>query len=386
MSRYIVIGSSNVIFTHSYCLGLNDRSLLSGYIDTGKHSIKYPSYLKEINTLRLYNNFEVGKVSFKRRLIKSAKLLLKILRLDQSRLVTNLINNHSIEKVDRKKRSEIESFLEEENINNFLYLWSTTVKDEKTIIDDIYPNNKSVLIVNTYPVRSNNRLDENCDEYSRDAQYFNSFDRLLVPTILMKDLLCDKCFVDKTRITVMPDYLHPKMYPTSISAENLNKRENKKIVFLGTTNFSERTIDDISSLVRELSNSNIEVHLQGDPAKSSKMIKYFLPFDYDEIIAGKLSHYIKDFDGVLVAYNNLNNARSNISYPTRYALGLLSNRPIYMKEGVFKAIENNDIITTYTSTDDLVEKIKSQEVSNKYDRDHIKDKFNMLIDAVVGDT
>ena len=116
------------------------------------------------------------------------------------------------------------------------------------------------------------------------------------------------------------------------------------------------------------------------------MIKYFLPFDYDEIIAGELSHFIKSFDGVLVAYNNLNNARSNISYPTRYALGLLSNRPIYMKEGVFKAIENNDIITTYISTADLVGKIKTQETSSEYDIEHLKDRFNMLIDAVVGDT
>ena len=386
MSKYIVVGSSNVIFTHSYCLGLHDRYLLSGYIDTGKHSIKYPGYLSKIDTLRLYNNFEVGKVSFKRRVIKFAKLLLKILRLDQSRLVTNLINNHSIEKVDRKKISEIESFLSKKKTNHFVYLWSTTVKEEKKIIDDIQPNNKSVLIVNTYPIRSNNQLDEDCDEYLTDAQYFNSFDRLLVPTKLMKDLLCDKCCVDKARITVMPDYLHPKMYSNSISTARLDKRENKKIVFLGTTNFSERTIDDISSLIRELSHSNIEVHLQGDPAKSSDMIKYFLPFDYDEIIAGELSHFIKSFDGVLVAYNNLNNARSNISYPTRYALGLLSNKPIYMKEGVFKAIENNDIITTYISTADLVGKIKTQETSSEYDIEHLKGRFNMLIDAVVGDT
>lgn len=385
VSKYIVIGSSNVIFTHSYCMGLNDRELLSGYIDTGKQSIKYPEYLKNIDTVRLYNRFTIGEVSKKRKLIKYIKLLLKRLKLDQNRFVTNLVNNSNFESFNRRNIIDIKNLINKHSETNFIYIWSTTVKKEKKIIDSLYPNAKSVLIVNTYPVRSNNQLNDFSSEYLKDAKYFNSFDKLFVPTVLMRDFLCEKCGISEAKITVKPDYLHPKMYSNDNRSENSIPSINKKIIFLGTTNFSERTIDDISPLIKNLSDSGIEVYLQGDPEKSSALIKYFLPFDYQGIIDGSLSNFIKDFDGVLVAYNNLNNARSNISYPTRYALGLLSNRPIYMKKGVFKAIENDEMVATYESTADLIEKIASQKKSLKYHRLCIHNNFNELIDALVGD-
>ncbi|USD29090.1 hypothetical protein J8Z24_03060 [Pseudoalteromonas sp. SCSIO 43201] len=384
MSRYIVVGSSNVIFTHSYGIGLKEKGKLAGYIDIGQYNVEYPEYLKNTPIVKVYNDNVNESTGVKNKLIKCVKVFLKKTKLDRNAFVIKVMDRVVIHKINEKKIEEINRFFDSGENRKILFLWSTTVKKEKKVIDVLVSNNHSTLVVNTYPVRSNNKLHDFDSSYKKDSDFFNSFNRLLVPTELMKNFLVEKCNV-KTSIVVVPDYLHPAMYCNNATLYKSKKSNVKKIVFLGNTNFSERTIDDVSLLITSLSKNNVKVYLQGNPEESTENLKYFTPFTYQEIMEGKLAQFMSDFDGVLVAYNNMNNARTNLSYPTRFALGLLACKPIYLEKGVFKGIEKHPSVITYTSVQHLVESIEATNKVVFSDIEKTKSDYEKLIELLVDD-
>lgn len=389
MSSFIVVGSSNVIFTHSYCLGLKERGLLSGYVDIGRENLEHPEYLTDVPTIRLYNKDEQNSISLKNRFVKLLKILLKKTGLDRKKHIIKLLDIIVINKITTKKADELNELFMQESDVKVLYLWSTTVKKEKEEIDRLIGPLNSTLIVNTYPVRSNSRIDQFDSSYLNDSPFFNSFERLFVPTVLMRDFLRTNCNVNSD-IFVSPDHLHPIMYKAVTEhietiPHKSNATEKQKLIFLGNTNFSERTIDDVSSLIQKIADNNIEVYLQGEPANSTKFIKYFKPFTYQEIIEGKLASFMSKFDSALVAYNKMNNARTNISYPTRFALSLLSCKTIYMEKDVFKGIQDNECVVLYDSWEHLIAMLSSKidVLSAKHGR--YSAEYHDLIDKLVED-
>ncbi|EOD8920597.1 hypothetical protein ACJ5W3_004193, partial [Enterobacter hormaechei] len=102
----------------------------------------------------------------------------------------------------------------------------------------------------------------------------------------------------------------------------------------------ESSINNISSDVLQLANSGVEVYIQNsrDSNIAHPNVKTFEPFSFEEIIEGKLSNFCAGFDGVLVAYGPMSKLREDLTYPTRYALALLQNLPIFIQAGRFSSL------------------------------------------------
>lgn len=361
--KYNLVGSSNVVFTHSYGVGLYNHDCLEAYVDVGKKNIKYPSYLDDIPVVQIFNNSE-NRLNFN----KIVKILLKKLRIDRKKYIGFLLNRRD-EIASNRTRKKIKELKDLSQSNNFMFVWSTSIKKEFMAIKEEYGSDigTTVLSVNTYPIRGEMLIDDMPNkELIRDRDFFNSFDKIIVTSEIMKSFFLKNELSSESKIIISPDYLPSSAYKKN---KNNKKKEKIKAVYLGNVNFNERTIDDITILLTHLSSIGVEVWLQkGTNVSFSKIngqIKYFEPFTYEQMLDGTLGEFVSGFHFSIVAYNGIVNARTNMGFPTRYALAMTGGIPIFVQEGVFLALEEqfSDWNIYYKDIDDisfLLDKLDSQ--------------------------
>ncbi|WP_404461714.1 hypothetical protein [Providencia rettgeri] len=379
--EYNLVGSSNVIFTHSYGIGLKNLGCLSSYIDAGTENIKYPSYLDDTPVIKLYSD-KKNNSSIK----KTVKKLLTYLKLDKTKLMTFLLNRKD-EKIPANLREKIQSIKKISHSTNFFFVWSTSVKKEFFAVKDEYKEQIGILAlsVNTYPIRGNLRLnDKKNDEIIKDEAFFQSFDKIIVTSTLMKSFFLRHGLSSEDKLIISPDYLPPSAY----TKHNI-RHENTplKCIYLGNVNFNERSIDNVSNDLVTLASNGIEVWIQ----KNKKInlvthpnIKYFEPFNYDEMLDGTLGHFISNFDCAIVIYNGVSNARINMGFPTRYALSMTGNIPIAIKSGYFLALEEQfpEWNIKYGQLHEITSSIKELKFS-KNNNHTIEEKYSKLINEIV---
>ncbi|WP_068711525.1 hypothetical protein [Vibrio tritonius] len=361
--KVIVVGSSNVIFTYSYIMSLSEVSDIVGYIDVGVQNIELPIRLKNIPKMKYSSNrTSLG--------IKSnIKKLLKRIGIDRNKYILSLVN-----KIEFSKKNitspELKEFIFSRKPDHILYIWSTTVKKIKSDISSIIEEDdmdcKQSLLINTYPVRSNIQYDEYNPDAKVDAEYFNSFDKLILTSDLMKEYFTSSLGINESSLVLHQDKLHSSFFKYNKKSNIGICNEISKVIFLGNTNFKERTIDDVSGIIKKLAEGNVEVWIQssGDKIKHHN-VKYFNPYTYQEMLDGKLSTFVSQFNAVIMLYNDLDNLRSNISYPTRFAMGTLGLIPILIKSNQFKAIEelykNNNTVVLFDNYQELLNICKNKE-------------------------
>ncbi|MUH96727.1 hypothetical protein GNP63_09200 [Aliivibrio fischeri] len=374
----LIVGSSNVLFTHSYIETCKDNYNNITYIDTGVNGFKKSNILNNCDVFVVNKNGLKSKILT--RIKKYIKLILKKIKLDRSKIIINFLN---LNKNNISVCREFENFVVNANPDHIIYLWSTTVRKEKLMIDDCFNkaglNPISILVVNTYPVNTNCTLSEVNRFKYQDEKYFNSFNKIICTSEIMKKYLIEQIDVKIDKCIVQCDMLHPSFIKTTESVKNNNKE--KKIVFLGNTDFSYRTIDDVKSLLLGIANNNIEVWIMEskDSLKiNHKNIKLFKPFNYDEMTNGKLSEFVSRFDAAILAYNDLNNARSNISYPTRFAMATLGMIPIFLESSNYFAIEEYSFLRGFIINYDDHEELTSKLCNDKL----LESKKNGIISYV----
>lgn len=327
MKNICVVGSLSSIFTHSYISSLISNGYNVVIINTSK-KINYDKY-KNCEILNL-NKVENSKLSVgSKSKLKDSNLFCyfyEIFLYFRSLLASN---------------SRIETFLEGKNLDQFIFFWGTSIRKEFFNIKKIY-NKKTIapefiLDVATYPIRDYATKKTPKFLLWFDTLYFNSFDKVLSHSKIM-DLFLSKQLSVKEKIINRFICSFPKSaYYNRKDSRKINSL--KKIIFLGTLN-GESSINNISSDVLQLANSGVEVYIQNsrDSNIAHPNVKTFEPFSFEEIIEGKLSNFCAGFDGVLVAYGPMSKLREDLTYPTRYALALLQNLPIFIQAGRFSSL------------------------------------------------
>ncbi|UMM02854.1 hypothetical protein MKR81_15070 [Vibrio campbellii] len=247
-----------------------------------------------------------------------------------------------------------------------------------------------VLVVNTYPVNSNINWNDFNENLTKDAEYFKGFDRVFVPSSLMSNYFHNKLNLPVNKIYIQQDKLHKSLFLEKSEPILSENEKPPRVIFLGNSNFSLRTIDDVRNILRKIANQGVEVYIQdGGDKVECENIKYYTPFTYQEMLAGKLSQYIQGFDAVLVIYNNLENLRANISYPTRFAMATLGiDVPIIIKKGQFKAIDEiyskTNRLLHYESEKELINICKNKSKLSLL-RSEIRLKKNSQLDLMTKD-
>lgn len=357
--RICFIGSSNTLFTHKYLEFLsnsNDISELS-FIDVGKE--KKQKIAHNINVTHLYSeNLKSNETS-------KLKRILKKFSLDRLFLLDFLLKIKEFLPLNKTAQNKIIKHLELTKPELIIYFWSTTIRKEKKFIDKYY-GGKSILIVNTYPVRGTTKFNEKSIYIKFDRAFFHSFTGVILPSIEMSNFL-ELNSIHLKNFIIQPDML--ANYHPEHNKRYYKNSSKKRLLFLGNSFFNSRTIDDVSGKLIELADNNIEVFVQHSlDALTYPALTTFPPFSFEDIRSGLLYEYLLNFDGIILTYNTLPTARTYSSFPTRFALAIQNDIPVYLEKGMYPAIERQfvGLVHTYSSINELVSMINSGKFKNTF--------------------
>ncbi|OEE57326.1 hypothetical protein A1OS_21730 [Enterovibrio norvegicus] len=364
----LILGSMNTIFVYSYFKIFKKNGANVFFANTSS------LYDVNENGINLYT--KAKNSSFKSWL----RRLSKKLKIDRINYLWKIYEKYEYsESLNNDIELKLEKFLLEKKIDIVFSFWGTTLKKEIESIDKIIKRNainlKLVHCVNTYPVRYELTKDIGCEGHNvlkSDSDYFDKFDALICASHGMKSLFRDVVKYNGL-IYVELDFLEDELFSKN---SRLNYRKNS-VVFLGNVSFENRSIDDVGSTLLSIANSGVDVWLQEPCAIKHPNIHTFKPFNYSEICDGKLGDFIGQFSASIVLYNDYNNLRTSISYPTRFALATLGDRPIIIQSGVFDGIEDysnsNQIehIYTYNNLEEIKDIVAIVDGKNSCDKSYI---------------
>lgn len=373
--KVVVIGSAKVPFVYSYVKFFNSLGHEVLFLNSSKEMM-----VRNVNYINLYEHeheheyVNHNKLQIHFLVKKWVKILLTKLKLDRSNFFIKFFESkEALSFISEKYETRLLELLKEDSIDLVFSLWGTTLRKEINTLSSIKEKNnfkfKMIHSVNTYPVRLNLSKNDFIKKIpSCDRDFFNNFDGVIVPTSRMKSLF-SKNFGYVGDVLVSPDFLHKDFFDMDAC---LKQPIKKSLIFLGNVNFLERTIDNVSSKINDILNSGIEVWVQAPCDIKHNNLKTFKSFSLDDIATGKLSSFISQFSGAIVFYNDLNNLRSSISYPTRFALSTLSNKPIFVESGVFDGLEEdlseiNSPVVFYRNIDQLKYHILNDKNSISHD-------------------
>lgn len=355
----LIVGSMNTVFIHSYKKVFESLGCNTFIANT---SPKFKA--KNSNGIDLYD-YQNDKSKRVEKLRKFAKFI----KLDRLNFLWNLYERKEYEQeLQCSIENRLESYIQENAIDIVFCFWGTTLKKEVNSLKKIQSNAsrsfKLVLCLNTYPVRL--ELPKEFDEQkyaqlSKDKAYFSSFDAIICSSNEMKTLLTTHLMFNGATYTSL-DFLHSSLFSKQSTSYVPNS-----LVFLGNVDFNKRTIDDVTDYLLQLADKGISVWVQESSGLKHSNIHEFKPFTYEQICNGALSDFISRFTASLVIYNNFNNLRTSISYPTRFALATLGRQKIFIPKGTFNSLENyflqNQIeqVSTFSDITDLIGLIKVEE-------------------------
>lgn len=332
----LLLGSLNTVFVHSYAEVFRKNGCNVYFANTSSQ--------QTIATGVSINLFEKEEKDKNSKLF--LKRLVKFCSLDKVNFLWKLYERREYnQKLSSNLENELYEFIKKKDIDVVFSFWGTTLKKEVESISNLKEKlNKKVKFVhcvNTYPVRYDlpKKYDTSYNVLIKDKHYFDKFDSLICSTEGMKRVFRNVLGYNKP-IYVQLDYLDNCFFTKKTNTISNQNKQKHKIIFLGNVDFSNRTLDDVSKQIIDIADQNIDVWVQSPCSIEHPNIKTFEPFTYQEMLDGKLGDFISGFSASIVLYNDLNNLRTSISYPTRFALATSGRRPILIPKDVFDGIEN----------------------------------------------
>ncbi|GAA5186418.1 hypothetical protein [Ferrimonas gelatinilytica] len=332
------VGSSNTLFTHAYLDIFSKISNDLSFIDSSREQVRNNKSTNEDVTTVIRTNFSLSQES-------KMKRFLSKMGLDRSHMVSFILAmKENISSLSCEQYSRVKEHVRENRPDIIIYFWSTTLKQEKKAIDnsllELGLKAKSILIVNTYPVRTDCNFAQKSIYSIFDKCYFNSFDGLAVPSSEMKEHLRVNGLIEGKKILVSTDVICP--FVKRIPSHKKINNDTVDLVFLGNTFFKSRTIDNVEKELVRLTSDGFNVWVQNSrDIEGNTRLNKFEPFGFEDILRGELLNFVDRHDGVLMLYNGLDNARSHCSLPTRFAMALESNVPIFVRSGTFGSLLKN---------------------------------------------
>lgn len=156
-----------------------------------------------------------------------------------------------------------------------------------------------------------------------------------------------------------------KMYFRTKNLPLLSAKDSQPhLVFIGRTDFKDRSHDNVLRLVKEIAKKKIHVHMSIpniDPPES-QFIHYFENFSKEQLASGEFANFLTRFDGCILLYNiNERYYRYHNSHSARFLFALPAGIPVVIPDGLFDAsqkfAERHGIGFAYKGIDELYEKL-----------------------------
>lgn len=388
----------NVVFLHSYAIEFARAGYEVTILDVGHTNVDSTflrSHLVRVIKWHTFSNDEALTTSQK--IKNKTRRMLRIIGMENSPILIRAYQNF-FERSRSYLPPHVKSLLEQISPQLVFYFWSTTVRDKKMMLDCFFQHStyghkpKSILGVNTYPVRENFSYDDPPKMSKEDRNYFSGFDLVLLANSYMQDLFMRMGY-DLDNTYIHDDRLSPQYFSKKRTLLTVEGKDIRRICFLGNTNFDGRTIDDIRWQLNELAASGFDVSIQATENSSGldSRIKHFKPYSYAQMLSGEFSEFLSGFDAIFMGYNRLENARSCVSMPTRFALGMTGFLPILIEgksfAGMRETFGKTFPLLPLESLDDTNATISHFKFTGPvdpfgdYERDYFRN-FNLLIKRI----
>ncbi|EOX4123702.1 hypothetical protein ACPF3Y_000300, partial [Vibrio cholerae] len=248
--KVAVFGSEKTIFVHSYIRLLRNEGMDVKHFNNSE---------KKSESLDVINYKDVKNVSSK--VSKLVKKIIKKLKLDRTNHYLNLIEKKELKgELSKGEKYKLQNELSKLEPDVILFFWGTTLRKELAFINTLNLSSKKIILVNTYPIRTRFESWSDNPFLEQDRSYFSYFDKIILPSEYLYNIFYESGFLNNNAY-INPDFIltdHVCKFKEVKESVN-SKSANKKIIFLGNTDFSERSIDDVSELIIELANNGIDV-------------------------------------------------------------------------------------------------------------------------------
>ncbi|MCK5306111.1 MAG: hypothetical protein KAJ66_03175 [Candidatus Omnitrophica bacterium] len=322
----------------------------------------------------IINLYEIRKGRFSNLKVNTKRLLkktLKPLMLDKCCFLMKLrerIMKKQLLKNDNKLMKMLADILKQYKIEVVYSSWSITCFKEIKAIQGCGVKVPIILNIETYPFFIINTVGQT---YKEDQIFKNIIEKLdgrihcteVMYSYFNRQFNLKDHGKDLKAISYFRQNYHCGIERTPLS----RKDKEPHIVFIGTTGFSERTIDDVSRQIYQIADKGIHVHI-GKPDINMKKHPYlhiFPLFNKMDIVNGNFAAFMTQFDACAVLYNiNKKYSRFNNSVPMRFLFAICAEIPIVLPRGYFgsceEIINKYKIGFSYANPDELKMKISNK--------------------------
>ncbi len=345
------------------------------------HKLHFQKRLKNFpnftNIINLYEPRFIWIVKLRLKITKLIKFLLTLTKLDTSRKVISFrekVSLESISRVSNSTKKTITRIIKEKEIDVIYCSWSTTGFPEIKVIQEANLGIPIILSIQTYPFWQTAVVGGSFKENKEHKEIFENLDGRIHCSQVMFDYMNDHFNLTKHgKDLIMMGYCKKRNFYKKRLPLLSEKEGESHIVFIGNTQFSQRTLDDVGRQLYCIAKKRIHIHFSytHDRIKRNPYIHMFSPFSHRQLLNGELATHMTQFDACIVLYNiDKPYARFNNSLPERFLFALNGAVPIALPKGYFAACEEMinkyQIGFTYENLDDLKIKLSDREKMAEY--------------------
>ncbi len=231
--------------------------------------------------------------------------------------------------------------LRKNNVGFVFAHWGVGVLPEVALVKSVAPELPVILNMETFPTASSGGLREVTERYIFRRMAW-AIDGLIIPTDEMASLIFKLVPFLKKKPVYMKPFYYPKEFAPTEFLQKLSARDHRPhVVFMGQFD-TRHLINDVRQEILALANAGIIVHCARTFNLEHPNVVQFEPFSGEDLVSGKLTSYMTQFDACLVTYAAKMRPplRFKTSFPSRFLIALAAGVPIVLPRGKFKAMES----------------------------------------------
>ncbi len=294
--------------------------------------------------IHLYEPKSGSRLKIKRMIGKFFKALIKAVKLDTIPMVKVMREKVDMANLDRVPESVKEIILrviKEKRIDIVYSAWGTVTFQEIRVIQKADLGIPIIHSIQSYPLREVGAVDEERDEPKKVREIFEKLDGRIHCSQTMYDYM-NKHFnlhIHGKDLILMGYYRKDYFYKERLTP--LSEKNNEPhLIFIGGTEFSQRTFNDVRQQISKIAKEGIHVHFADTKDKIIADKRYIHTFDQKNPANGEFATFMTQFDACIVLYNlDKRYTRYQNSLSERFLFALNAAIPVVVPKGYFAACE-----------------------------------------------
>ena len=353
------------------------------FMNTHKTDIwgKLRYYPEFDDIVHLYEPRSGSRLKIKMMIGRFLKVIIKIAKLDTIstvKVMRQKMDMANFDRVSAAAKDRILKTLKEKKINVIYSAWGTVTFPEIKAIQKAGLGIPIIHSIQSYPLREVGSVDEEREEPKEVREIFETLDGRIHCSQIMYDYM-NKHFNLRGHgkdLVLMGYYGEDYFYKERLTL--LSGKDNEPhLIFIGGTEFSQRTFNDVRQQISKIAEEGIHIHFADTRDKIIADKRYVHTFGQKNPANGEFATFMTQFDACVVLYNlDKRYTRYQNSLPERFLFALNAAIPVIVPKGYFTSCEeiisNYQIGFAYDNFGDLKSKLSDKINMERYRKNAIK--------------